>query len=144
MKYRRAKLTQAAACGLCAAITWRYGSSLQGTEFSRGWLTGVFLDMKDVGSLLLFLALLLTFFFRRTAAAIALIACLLCLPLYLCFTAPGLFRRVFSNAEWSVPLRASFVWDKWTIMGIALLTITAYVGVRGLLLAGDSQSRNSA
>ena len=62
------KMMQAAACLLCAAIVWRYGSSLEGTAFS-GWVTGPLLDMEDVGSLLFRLALLLTFFYRRIAAA---------------------------------------------------------------------------
>ena len=140
----KAKLKQATACLLCAALAWRYGSSLEGTEFSGGWLTGSLLDMQDVGSLLFVLALLLTFFYRRFAAAITLIACLLCLPLYLYFTAPGPFRRLFGRVEWSVPLRTSFACDKWTITGIVVLAITAYVGVRGLLFAGNSRARNSA
>jgi hypothetical protein len=140
----RAKLVQAAACLLCAGIAWRYASSLAGTEFSGGWLTGSLLDMKDVGSLLFLLALLLTSFSRRIAAAIVLIACLMCLPLYLYFTAPGPFRRLFGRSEWSVPLRARFVWDYWTITGIVVLAITGYVGLRGLWGAADSQSRNSA
>ena len=141
---RKAKLKQATVFLLCAAIAWRYGSSTQGTEFSGGRLAGLLLDMKDVGSLLFFLALPLTFFYRRIAAAIALVACLLCLPLYLYFTAPGPFRRLFNDAEWSVPPLANFVWDSWTVTGIVVLAITAYFGVRGLLFAGDSQSQNSA
>jgi hypothetical protein len=140
----KAKLKQAAACLLCASISWRYGSSLHGTEFSGAWLTGSLLDMKDVGALLFVLALLLTFFYRRIAAAIALLACLLCLPLYLYFTAPGLFCRLFSKGEWSVPPSANFVWDNWAITGIIVLVITAYVGVRGLCFAEDTQSQNSA
>jgi hypothetical protein len=138
----KAKLEQAAACLLCAAIAWRYGSSLVGTEFSRGWLTGPLLDMKDVGSLLFLLALLLTFFYRRIAAGTTLTACLLCLPLYLYFAAPGLFRRVFSRGEWSGPLRTGSVWDNWTVTGIVVLAITAYLAVRALLTA-DSQPRKS-
>jgi hypothetical protein len=99
--------------------------------------------MEETGSLLFVLALLLTFFYRRIAAATTLIACLLCLPLYLYFTAPGPFRWVF-RGEYSVPLQASFVSNKWAITGIVALAIAAYVGVRSLLFAGDSQSRNSA
>ena len=57
----KTKLTQAAACLLCAVVVRRYGSDLEGTEFSGGWLTGPLLHMKDVGSLLFVLALLLTF-----------------------------------------------------------------------------------
>jgi hypothetical protein len=99
--------------------------------------------MEETGSLLFVLALLLTFFYRRIAAATTLVACLLCLPLYLYFTAPGPFRWVF-RGEYSVPLQVSFVSNKWAITGIVALAIAAYVGVRSLLFAGDSQSRNSA
>jgi hypothetical protein len=137
---RKIKLTQAAACLLCAVVISRYGSDLEGTEFSGGWLTGPLLDMKDVGSLLFVLALLLMFFYRRIAAATTLIACLLCLPLYLYFTAPGPFRWVF-RGEYSVPLQASFVWNKWNITGIVALTIAACLGIRGLLFAADTQPR---
>ena len=85
----KTKLAQAAACLVCAVVVWRYGSDLEGTEFSGGWLTGPLLDMKDVGTLLFVLALLLTFVYRRIAAATTLVASLLCLPLYLYFTTPG-------------------------------------------------------
>ena len=136
----KTKITQSAVCLLCAVIVWRYGSDLEGTEFSGGWLTGPLLDMEETGSLLFVLALLLTFFYRRIAAATTLIACLLCLPLYLYFTAPGPFRRVF-RGEYSVPLQASFVWNKWNITGIVALTIAACLGIRGLLFAADTQPR---
>jgi hypothetical protein len=96
--------------------------------------------MEDIGSLLFVLALLLTFFYRRTAAAITLIACLLCLPLYFYFTAPGPFRWVF-RGEYSVPLQANFVWNKWDIAGIVALTIAACLGVRSLLFAADPEAR---
>ena len=64
------QLLQGAACLLCAIVVWRYASSLLGTEFSGGWITGPLLEMKEVGSLLFVLALLLTFFYRRVAAAV--------------------------------------------------------------------------
>jgi hypothetical protein len=139
----KTKLAQAAACLVCAVVVWRYGSDLEGTEFSGGWLTGPLLDMEDGGTLLFVVALLLTFFYRRIAAATALIACFFCLPLYLYFTAPGPFRWVF-RGEYSVSPQANFVWNKWAIIGIVALAIAAYVGIRSLLFAGASQSRNSA
>ncbi len=138
----RAELMQAAACVLCAAITWRYGSSLEGTEFSRGWLTGSLLDMKDVGSLLFVLALLLTFFYRRVSAAVSLIACLLCLPVYLYFTSPGTFRWLFKG-KYSAPLRESFVWNTWMIFGILVLAIATYFSVHILVTPEDSKPRTS-
>ncbi len=125
MKKRQA-LLQAAGCLLCTVLTWKYGSSLEGTEFSGGRVTGPILDMKDVGALLFVLAFPLTFFYRRTAAATVLIACLLSLPLYFYFSAPGLFRMLF-RGEYSVPLNASFAWDNWAIAGMIALAITGYV-----------------
>src|SRR5437899_1952881 len=136
----KTKLTQAAACLVCAVVVWRYGSDLEGTEFSGGWLTGPLLDMKDVGTLLFVLALLLTFVYRRIAAATTLVASLLCLPLYLYFTTPGPFRWAF-RGEYSVPLQANFVWNKWNIAGIVALTIAACLGIRGLLFAADPRPR---
>jgi hypothetical protein len=143
-KQGKSKVELAAACLLCIAVTWRYRIDLGGTEFSGGWLTGPLLNMEIVGSLLFVLALLLTFLYERVAAAISVIACLLCLPLFLYFTAPGPVRWVFRTPEWSVPLRTSFVWDTWTVGGIIVLSVTACVGVRGLFFAADSQTRNSA
>jgi hypothetical protein len=137
---RKLQLLQGVVCLLGAAVTWRYRSFLEGTEFSGGWVTGALLDMKEVGSLLFVLALLLTFFYRRMAAAVTLISSLLCLPLYLYFTAPGPFRRLFGKAEWSVPLRANFVWDHWTIVGIVTLAIAAYISLRSLSFGRDPKS----
>jgi hypothetical protein len=134
------KMMQAATCLLCAVIVWRYGYSLEGTEFSAGRLTGPLLDMEDVGSLLFVLALLLMFFYRRIAAATTLLACLLCLPIYLYFTAPGPSRLVFGG-EYSVPMQASFFSSRWNVAGIVALTITAFVGVCSLLYAAEPQSR---
>lgn len=135
------KLMQAAACLLCAIMVWNYGSDLEGTEFSGGRLTGPLLDLYDIGSLLFILALLLTFFLRRIAAAITILASLLCLPLYLYFTAPGLFRRVF-RGPWSGPLQTNFVWNRWTIMRILTLAIAASVGFRSFLVSGERTSQN--
>ena len=101
------------------------------------------LNMKEVGSVLSIFALLLTFFYRRIAAAVCLIACLLGLPPYLYFIAPGAFRPFFYGAEWSTPRRTTFVWDSWTITGIIVLAVTARVTVRSGLIAADPQSRNS-
>src|SRR5262249_8790181 len=91
MEYKKQKLWQAAGCLLCAAVAWRFTSHLEGTEFSGGRITSPLLDMQNAGVLLFILALILTFLSRRAAAATILLAGLLCLPLYLCFTAPGPF-----------------------------------------------------
>jgi hypothetical protein len=141
------KLMQVAACLLCAAVVWRHENILAplgGTEFGGGLVTGPLLTLYDVGALLFVLALLLAVFFRRIAAAITFTAALLCLPLYLYFTAPILFRWIFRSADWESPLRHGFVWNKWAVTGIVALMIAAYVSLRGLLIPADSKSRNSA
>lgn len=68
------------------------------------------------------LALVLTFVRPRIAAALAIVASLLCLPLYLYFTAPGPFRRVFGG-EYSVPLQANFVWDRSAVLGVLTVAV---------------------
>ena len=123
-------------------MVWKYGSGLAGTEFSGGRITGALLDLYDIGSLLFIMALLLTFFLRRIAAAASIVAFLLCLPLYLYFVAPGPFRRVVGGT-YSVPLRADFVWDKWASLEILVLAIAASVDVRSFLILKGIKSQNS-
>jgi hypothetical protein len=137
------KLAQAVTCLLCAIVVWRFGSNLEGTEFSGGRLTGPLLTLYDVGGLLFILSLPLALFYRRIAAAITILASLLCLPLYLYFATPGLFRLVFGG-EYSVPLQTNFVWNRWTIFGILVLAIAAYAGIRSFLVLGEKRSQNSA
>jgi hypothetical protein len=96
-------------------------------------LTRPLLDLKLYGDLLLLLALPLTFAFRRVAATMVLLACILLLPLYLYFTAPGPFRWVFRGQRKITP-HASFVWDWWSVVGIASLAVAAFVCVRSLVV----------
>lgn len=116
---------------------WRYAYSLEGTEFSGGRLTGLLLNMKTAGALLFVLAGVMIFFYRRIAAAITILASLLCLPFYLYFAAPGPFRSVFGG-EYSVPLGDKFVLDARTVFGILLFAITTFVSLRTLLISKDS------
>jgi len=130
MAHRRLSVPQATTCLLCGAIGWRFESPMVGTEFEGGWLTGPLLAMHFVGTLLFLLALVMTFIVRRTAAAIALLACLLCLPLYLFFTTPGPYRWIFGG-EW-LYYRASFVWDWPAVVGIVAVALAGYAAVRNL------------
>ena len=131
------RFMHAALCLACAITVWRYAYALEGTEFSGGRLTGVLLDMKNAGALLFILACAMVFLYRRIAGVITILACLLCLPLYLYFVAPGSFRWLFGG-EYSLPLQASFVWDPWTILWIMLLAFTTFAGLRILLTAEES------
>jgi hypothetical protein len=126
------KLAPAAACLICAIMARNYGVGLAGTEFSGGRVTGPLLDLYDIGLLLFVLALLLTFFLRRVAAATCIAASLLCLPLYLYFVAPGPFPRVLGGT-YSVPRRSDFVWDRRASIEILILVIAASVGLRSFL-----------
>ena len=126
---QRATLLQAASCVLCAAVNWRYKSDLWETEFRGGWVTGCLLDFKLAGDFLLLLAIPLTFVLRRTAAVVALTACLLCMPLYFYFTVPGPFRRLVGG-EWKSALRAN--WDWWTVAGMTTALFALLVCVRSI------------
>src|SRR5690242_7255654 len=110
MRSRVQKVLQAGCCLACVLVALRYSSGLDDSEFSGGRITGPILDLFDGGTLLLALAGILSFFLHRVAAAAALIATLLCLPLYIYFTAPGPFRAVF-HGEYSVPYPSYFVWN---------------------------------
>jgi len=125
------KILQAASLLLSAVLAWKNQGPVEGTEFSGGWLTGSMLTLSQVGSLLCIAALLATFWFPRAAATTGLIASLLCLPLYLYFVAPGPCRWVF-RGEYSVPLQANFVYDKWAIAGILGVLVVVFVCLRGL------------
>jgi hypothetical protein len=68
------------------------------------------LDMQEFGLLSFLLASVLAFRFRRLAAAVGLLACVVCVPLYLLFVAQVPSRRL-GGGKWKVPLSANFAWD---------------------------------
>ena len=87
----------------------------------------------------------LTFLYRRIAAVVTVAACVLCLPVYLEFIAPGPFRWVVRNVgfkgEWKTFLRADFAWDAWAVAGIVSVAIALYVCLAALLVRNE---RNGA
>ena len=129
MKLTKPRLWRAGSCLLCIALAWRNSLAVEGTEFSGGRITGPILMLQNIGTLLFVVALVLTFFSSRIAAATAVIASLLCLPLYLYFTAPGPFRWAF-RGEYSVPLRSNFVWDLWAVLAMIMLAFAIYTYTR--------------
>ena len=144
MAFGRRELLQAASCLVCVVLAQRNSFWLGGTEFSGGRLTGPILDSLEIGSLLFVLALVFTFVRPRVAAVLAIFASLLCLPLYLYFTAPGPFRRVFGG-KYSVPLQANFVWDRsaiWAFLQSQLRCAFAS-GICGLYSAIAMEDTNS-
>ena len=137
MKNNGQRLWQASICLLCAVVTWWMFLRLEGSEFSGGSVTGPLLDLYNSGTLLFVAALVLTFFYLRIAAIIAMAASLVCLPLFLYFTAPGPFRRLFPG-EYSVPLQARFVWNKFNILGMFILVLAMFVSIRSLWIGRET------
>src|SRR5260370_18675292 len=70
-------------------MLWVHLDDFGASEFRGGRLTGPLFKMAVLGSLLFLLALLRTFFLRRTAATTALAATLFCFPFYLYILMPG-------------------------------------------------------
>lgn len=134
------KLLQGICCLLSLAWVWPKIAGVEASEFSGGHVTGPLLTLANIGSVLLLFALLVTFVYPRIAASIAFAGLLFCLPLYLYFTAPGPFRRIFKG-EYTVLLQASFVWDFWTIAGGLTLAGTAYVCYRGFRVISLGKAR---
>lgn len=111
---------------LVAIGLWRYGPKLDGTEFSEGRVTGTVLEMYNIGVLLFGVALLSTFFLRRLAGGIVLVASLLSLPLYLYFVARGPFQWLFGWENAVAP--TTFVWSRMGTAGIIILLLSTTVG----------------
>jgi len=105
----------------------RYGAS----ELSGGWLTGRLFRMADASAALFVVAVIVTFIYPRVAAGLALVASLLCAPLYAYIVAPGLYLYIF-DGESSVLQRRFFIWDNWAAAGLAVLLVTAIASVRTL------------
>jgi hypothetical protein len=122
------RLLQAAAYFLCAVLILRDPYGLEGSEFSGGWLTGRLMDSQMVGLLVMGAAVILAFVSTRIAALAALVASLLCWPLYLYFVVPGVFRFAF-RGEYSVPMAHRFVADKWALQSILALLVVDFLSI---------------
>jgi hypothetical protein len=122
-------LLQAAACLLCAAVAAAYSDRAY-TEFGGGALSGPLLKMNTSGGVLFLAALILTFIYRRIAAMCALVASLLCLPLYLFLVTPRPFYWIFPFETLRRRPPPSFVWNDWALAGILLLAVLAYLCIR--------------
>ena len=135
------QLWLAAGCLVCVIVALRNTNGLEGTEFSRGWLTGPLLSMIDIGTVLFVLALIVTFMYPRIAGAIGLASSLLCLPLYLFFIAPVTFNQIFGfGHQFKVQPSGGFHWERWPIAGVLTLAVTIYVCLRSLAVTSRTQS----
>ena len=131
-KPAKQQLWLALCCLVSVGIALRNTNGLDGTEFSGGWLTGPLLSMAELAILLFLLSILVTFFFHRAAAAIALAGSLLCLPLYLYFTAPVPFGNIFGfGHEFKVRQATGLHWHIWPVAGIFLVIGTVYICLAG-------------
>jgi hypothetical protein len=134
------QLALAIVCLVGAFVALQNTNGLEATEFSGGWLTGPLLSMADIGTVLFLLALVVTFAYPRIAAAIGLASSLLCLPLYLYFTAPVPFDQIFGfGHEFKVQPSGGFHWDRWAIVGELTLAVTTYVCIRGVAATSGEQ-----
>lgn len=86
---------------LCLAVAWPQVDAAGASEFIAGKLTGLALEMAEHGMVFIPLAVILTLFCRRIATAMAFLASLLCMPLYLYVLATGPYPRVFLGQYWS-------------------------------------------
>ena len=135
------QLELALSCLVCVIVTLRNTNSLEGTEFSGGWLTGPLLSMTDIGIVLFVLALIVTFLYPRIAGAIGLASSLLCLPLYLYFIAPVPFNQIFGfGHQFKVQPSGGFHWDRWAIAGVLTLAVTIYMSLRGFAVTSRTQT----
>jgi hypothetical protein len=128
-KVLEGKVVHAIACLVCLAVLWAQMNDFGASEFIGGWLTGALFYMAELGSLLFLVTIMQTFFLRRTAAAIAVAATLLCLPFYLYILMPGPFRWIFKG-EYSVPLSRPVHWDTWAFIGVLSLLLVAMLSLR--------------
>jgi len=135
MKVHKAGMTLI--CTLCAIAAWNSSADLIGTEFSGGAITGPVLSANLIGGLLLIVAAIVSPFRARIAASGALLACILCSPLYLYWTFPHLFVQ-FTGGEWAHPPQESFAWHGWPIAGLVGSLIIMYFVYRIFLLSSRS------
>lgn len=93
-----------------------------------GWLTGPILNLSDCGGYLFLLSALLAFFLLRVSSTMTLTAALLCMPLYLYFIAPGIFRKLFPG-EYSIPITSAFTWSFPALAGLGSLAVAGFISV---------------
>lgn len=140
MKLKAGQAFQAAIFLLCVFLALQTTSGLDGTEFSGGWLTGPLLSMTNIGTGLFMLAIVLTFFSPRVAAAIGLASSLFCLPLYCFFIAPVPFASVFAcGHEFKIQPASGLHWNTWPMAALLGAVFAAFVCIRSLASRNQNQ-----
>jgi glucan phosphoethanolaminetransferase (alkaline phosphatase superfamily) len=136
MKRISQKVLQAAMCLFCAVAAWNSLEDLTGTELVGGTVTGPMINVAAIAAIVLVLAVVVTFIWRRVAAISALVASALCLPLYIYRTLPRLFRSIFPGL-YKGPSEGTLIWHSWSITGILATVVVAYLCYRSLLSQSD-------
>ena len=125
---RRREVLHIVACLVCAVLGWRFTATLEGTEFSGGWLTGPLLTIHGLSIVLFLVSAALIVVYRRAAVIIGVAASIGALPLYAYSALPGVFHSVF-RGESAVPA-PSFVANGWALAGIAAVCAAAYAALK--------------
>jgi hypothetical protein len=123
------RVFQAAVCLLCGVASWNSLEDLTGTEAVGGSVTGPMIDAAAIGTILSVLAAVGSLIWPRIAAADGLVACVLCLPLYIYRILPRFFRIIFPGPYKGQP-GGALIWHGWSIAGVLTSVIVVYLFYR--------------
>ena len=114
----------------CLAVLWIRLDDFGASEFGGGWLTGALLRWANTGGLFFLIAIPVTFFHRRAAAAMGMAGALLCLPFYLYLLVPGVYSPALRGETKTLFQPAFFTWNTWAAFGIGSLVATTILSSR--------------
>src|SRR6476469_10976627 len=118
----------AAVCVLGAIVSWRFMDYLGPSEFRGGTVTRPVWSLVTLALDLYLLAAFLAFFYPPLAAAVAILAGVVALPIYLLSVFPGPFHRIVSG-ELSIAI-SNFSVDLWSLVGVATIAAVVFLSIR--------------
>jgi hypothetical protein len=118
----------AAVCVLGAIVSWRFMDYLGPSEFRGGTVTRTVWSLVTLALDLYLLAAFLAFFYPPLAAAVAILAGVVALPIYLLSVFPGPFHRIVSG-ELSIAI-SNFSVDLWSLVGVATIAAVVFLSIR--------------
>ena len=118
-----------AVCVLGTIVSWRFIDYLGPTEFRGGTVTRPMWILLTLALDLYALAAFLAFFYPPFAAAIALLAAVVALPIYLLFLFPRPFHGLLGG-EGSVRALETFHLDPWSVFGVAIIAAVVFLSIR--------------
>jgi hypothetical protein len=133
VKHTKEAFIASATCLISVILVFRFAVPIEAAEFGGGGVTRHLVDLEEIGVLLFVVAIVLSFLYARLASIAAITACFLCLPFYIYFIIPGLFRRILPG-EYSIPLQTYFVWNTWAVIGLFSMVLTFAVHIRNSLV----------